>query len=85
MQTSAWYNAVLTYLTDPNNSAEVDLQGNYEFLTVLIPTLNNASTTTVHISDASGGTFTPLYMFDTATFGDFAQLTDDLTTKGHHL
>lgn len=77
---SAWKDAVITYGTDPNNSAEVDLEGNYEFLTVVIPTLNSASATTVHISDASGGTFVPLYMFDTNVVGDFAQSTDDLTT-----
>jgi len=80
MQTSAWYNAVITKDTNATTSAEVDLQGNYEFLTVIIPTLSNAATTTVHISDASGGTWFPMYMFDTAAVGDFAQLTDDADT-----
>ena len=77
---SGWKDAVITFGTDPNNSAEVDLEGAYEYLTVIIPTLSNASTTTVHISDASGGTFVALYMFDTNAVGDFAQITDDLTT-----
>ena len=80
MLSSAWKTAVITFGTDPNNSAEVDLDGAYEFLIVIIPTLSNASTTTVHISDVSGGTFVALYMFDTAAVGDFAQITDDLTT-----
>lgn len=83
MLPSAWKDAVLTYGTDPNNSAEVDLEGAYEFLTVLNPTLDNASTITVHVSDARAGTFYPIHMFDTAAQGDYAQLTDDEdTSKG---
>lgn len=77
---SGWKNAVLTYGTNPTTTPEVDLEGAYEFLTVIIPTLNATSTTTVHISDVSGGTFTALHMFDTNAVGDFAQITDDSTT-----
>ena len=80
MLPSAWIDAVITKDTDPNNSAEVNLVRAYEFLTVIIPTLSNASTTTVHISDKSSGTFVPLYMPDTNAVGDFAQITDDATT-----
>ena len=80
MITSTWLDAVLTFGTDTKVTAEVDLQGSYENLTVIIPTLNSASKVTVHISDASGGTFYPLHMFDTNAVGDFAQSTDDLTT-----
>jgi len=80
MQASAWYDAVLTFGTDTKNSAEVDLQGSYANLTVIIPTLNSASKVTVHIATESGGTFYPLYMFDTAAVGDFVQSTDDADT-----
>jgi len=80
MLPSRWKSAVISYATDAKISAEVDLGGAYEFLTVIIPTLSNASTTTVHISDKSAGTFVPMYMFDTAAVGDFAQLTDDADT-----
>lgn len=80
MLVSPWKTALLSYGTDTKNSAEVDLEGSYANLMVIIPELNSASKVTVHISDASGGTFYPLYMFDTAAVGDFAQSTDDLTT-----
>lgn len=80
MIASAWFNAVITKDTDPNNSAEVDLGGNYEFLTVIIPTLSNASTTTVHISDASGGTFVPVYRWDEDTATNLAHTTADADT-----
>ena len=80
MITSGWKNAVITFATDDNNSAEVNLGGTYESLMVLIPTLSNASKTTVHVCNVSGGTFVPLYMFDTNAVGDFAQITDDADT-----
>lgn len=80
MLPSAWKDAVITFATDAKVSAQVDLGGAYEFLTVIIPTLSNAATTTVHISDADGGTFVGLYMFDEAAVGDYAQLTDDADT-----
>lgn len=83
MLPSPWKDAVITYLTNPTTTPEVNLDGAYEFLTVLNPTLSNASTITVHVSNTRGGTFYPTYMFDTAAQGDYAQLTDDEdTSKG---
>ena len=83
MLPSPWKDAVITFGTNPTTTPEVNLDGAYEFLTVLNPTLNNASTITVHISNTSGGTFYPIHMFDTAAQGDYAQLTDDEdTSKG---
>ena len=78
---SAWKDAVITKDTNPTTTPEVDLEGAYEFLTVLNPTLSNASKITVHVSNTSGGTFYPTYMFDTAAQGDYAQLTDDEDTS----
>ena len=78
---SAWKSAVLTYTTNTTQSAEVDLGAPYEFLTVLIPTLSNASVTTVHISDASAGTFYPVYGFNTSATADFAHATTDENTS----
>lgn len=78
---SAWKSAVITKDTDPNNSAEVDLGASYEFATVLIPTLSNASVTTVHISDVSGGTFYPVYAFNTSATADFAHASTDVNTS----
>ena len=80
MLPSAWKDATIIYLTDTTASAEVGLGGAYEFLTVIIPELAGSYTTTVHIAYESGGTFYPLYMFDTAAVGDFAQITDGATT-----
>ena len=78
---SEWFDAVITFATDPNNSAEVNLRASYEYLTVLIPTLSNASITTVHISNTSGGTFYPVYQFDADATADFAHATTDADTS----
>ena len=60
MLTSEWKSAVITYATDDDLTAEVDLGDNYEFLTVLIPTINSA-TVSIHVSDTTGGTFYPVH------------------------
>lgn len=74
----AWKTVVLTATT---TSAEVDLGYIYQKLLVLIPTLDDAAKTTVHVAMGTGETFIPLYMFDTNAVGDFAQTTDDLDTS----
>ncbi|KKK69186.1 hypothetical protein LCGC14_2936540, partial [marine sediment metagenome] len=65
---------------DDTLSAEVDLGGNYEFLTVLIPTITN-STVTITVAESSGGTFFPVYDLKAAATGDFAQITTAATTS----
>ena len=75
-----WHPALLDFSVDPLLSEEVDLQEAFEFITVIIPTLAGAYTTTVHIAMTPGGTYYPLHMFDTAAVGDFAQITDGATT-----
>lgn len=77
---TGWKAALLDFSVDADNSEEVDLEGAYEFLTVIIPTLAGSYTTTVHVAMTAGGTYYPLYMFDTAAVGDFAQITDGATT-----
>lgn len=75
---SLWKSAVIA--AAGTTSAEVNLERDYEFLTVLIPTLGDSATTTVHISDATAGTFYPVYAFDADATGDFAHATSDATT-----
>lgn len=74
---SKWFDAVITAATDKKISAEVDLEGAYEFLTVIIPTLGDASNVTVHICEASGGTFVPVYRWDEDTAATLAHTTSD--------
>ena len=64
MLPSPWENAVIAKDTDAKNSVEVDLRAGYEFLTVFIPELSVAATTTVHTCDVTGGTFAPVYRWD---------------------
>ena len=78
MLPSKWESAVIA--ANGTISAEVDLGRDYEFLTVIIPTLGDTATTTVHISDASAGTFVPMYYPDMDATGDFAHATSDATT-----
>jgi len=79
MKKSGWITA--TIAAAGTTSAEVDLKEAYEFLTVLIPTLGDSATTTVHISNKSGGTFYPVYALDDDATGDFAHATSDATTS----
>ena len=76
---SPWETATVDISVDANLSTEVDLGKPYEFLTVLIPTITN-STVTVHISESAGGTYFPLYVFDSDATGDFTHATSAATT-----
>ncbi len=76
---TAWKTALVDISDDDTLSTEVDLQGYYEFLMVLIPTITS-STVTVHVSETSGGTYFPVYVFDGNATGDFAHATTAATT-----
>ena len=71
---SPWITTTLAYATDDDLTPEVNLQANYEFLTVILPVLES-TTVTVHISDASAGTFIPLHILDDDATGSFAHAT----------
>ena len=75
-----WLSALIDQSVDDDLSEEVDLQGHFEFLAVIIPTLDGSHTTTVHIAMESGGTYYPIYQLDIASAADFAQLTTGATT-----
>lgn len=75
-----WLSALVDKSVDPDLSEEVDLQGNFEFLAVIQPALDNASTVTVHIAMTSGGTYYPVYQLDNDTAADFQQLTTGSAT-----
>lgn len=62
-------------------SAEVDLGMICNRVLVLIPTLGDTATTTVHISNKASGTFYPVYEFDADATGVFAHATSDATTS----
>lgn len=79
MIAGTWKTALIDISVSTTLSAEVDLGDNYEFLTVLIPTITN-STVTVHIAEASGGTFFPVYALDDDATGDFTHATTQATT-----
>ncbi len=73
----AWLTATLTSST---TSQEVNLGYPFQKLLVLIPTLGASGTSTVHVSNASGGTFFPLYALDDDATGDFVNATTAATT-----
>ena len=80
MLTSRWKTALIDVSVDPHLSAEVDLGGNYEFLTVIQPELPESHAVSVHISTTTGGTFYPAYALDGDSVDDHAQLTSILDT-----
>lgn len=80
MLTSRWKTALIDVSVDVHLSAEVDLGGNYEFLTVIQPELPENHATTVHISTTSGGTFYPIYSLKGIDVDDHAQTTSSLDT-----
>ena len=80
MITSEWKTALVDVSVDDDLSAEVDLGGNYEFLTVIQPTLEGAHTVTVHVAMSTGGTFYPIYALDGDSTGDHAQITTGSAT-----
>lgn len=77
---SAFKDALIDISADDDLSAEVDLGANFEFLTVLVPTITS-STVTVHVSDKSGGTFYPIYKHKQEAVADTAQVTTAETTS----
>ena len=74
MKCSPWKTASLAYATDDDLTPEVDLGYPYDFLTVIIPTIES-STVTVHVAQKSGGTFQALHEFDDDATGSFAHAT----------
>ena len=77
---TAFKEALVDVSADDDLSLEVDLGGNFEFLTVLVPTITS-STVTVRVSDRSGGTFYPLYRLDDDATGDFVDATTAAVTS----
>lgn len=77
---TAWLSALIDQDVDDDLSEEVDLDGNFEFLTVIQPELDGAHTVTVHIAMSAGGTYYPLYQLDNDTAADFEQITTGLAT-----
>ena len=75
-----WLSALVDQSVDDDLSEEVDLQGHFEFLTVIQPTLDGAHTVTVHIARTSGGTYYPIYKPKEEATGDVAQITTGLAT-----
>ena len=63
-----WKDAVITYLTDDNLSAEVDLEIDATKLLVLVPAIDNA-TVGVDVAEKSGGTFYPVQAMKAETTG----------------
>ena len=79
MLSGPWVTATLAYGTHTTLTPEVDMKGSYEFALVLIPTITS-STTSLQVSNASGGTFFPLYALDDDATGCFAHATSAATT-----
>ena len=80
MLPSEWLDAIVDISDDDTLSTEVNLLRDYEFLTVLIPTIDS-STVTVHISETAAGTYYPLYVMDGNATGDFVHTTGAETTS----
>ena len=72
--------STITLLQD-DATEEVDLQGNFEFLTVIIPTLGQASKLEAQIARESGGTFYSVWHWDADAAGDFLGQTTSITTS----
>jgi len=72
---TAWLSVLIDQDVDDDLSGEVDLDGSFEFLTVIQPELDGAHTVTVHIAMTSGGTYYPLYQLDDDAAADFEQIT----------
>jgi hypothetical protein len=67
-----WKSAVITIATDDDLSAEVDLGRDYEYLDIIIPTIDS-SNISLYVSRNTGGTFYQLgdstSYFEAATGG----------------
>ena len=80
MLASKWFSALLDVSVDANATEEVDLGKNFEFLTVVIPTLTQSSKLEAQIAMKSGGTFYPVWHWDADAAGDFLGQTTSITT-----
>ena len=81
---TGWYSAIITIATDPVKTPEIDLGRDYEFLDILIPTIDSANLTFT-VSNLTGGTYYTVKDMDgvtltiTAGTGLFAVGADDLS------
>lgn len=80
MLASKWFSALLDVDVDADLTEEVDLGGNYEFLTVLIPTLTENSKIEAQIAMKSGGTFYPVWRWKVTSASDLVGQTSSITT-----
>ena len=80
MLPSKWLDALLDVDVDADATEEVDLGGDYEFLTVIVPTLTQASKLEAQIAIASGGTFYPVWRWDGDAAQDLVGQTTSITT-----
>ena len=53
---TGWYSAIITIATDAAKTPELDLGRDYEFLDILIPTIDSANVS-FQVAETSGGTF----------------------------
>jgi hypothetical protein len=77
---SAWKAALVDISVSDTVSEEVDLENNYTYATVLIPTITS-STVSLKVSMTSGGTYFPLYRLDDDATGSFVDATTAGTTS----
>jgi len=80
MHASSWKLALLDVDVDADATAEVDLGENYEFMTVLVPTLGQASTLEAQVAMSSGGDFFPMWRWDADTATDIVGTSSSITT-----
>lgn len=80
MLPSGWLPALLDVSVDPDATVEVDLGGSYEFMTVIVPTLGQASTLEAQVAMTSGGTFYPMWRWDGNSATDLVGTTSSITT-----
>lgn len=80
MLASSWYSALLDVDVNADATEEVDLEANYEFMTVIIPTLTQNAKLEAQVAMSSGGTFYPMWRWDADTAQDLVGQTSNITT-----
>ncbi|KKN29859.1 hypothetical protein LCGC14_0839880 [marine sediment metagenome] len=80
MLASEWKPALLDISVDADATEEVDLGADYEYMTVIVPTLTQASTLEAQIARESGGTFYPMWRWDGNSATDLVGTTSSITT-----
>ena len=80
MKATGWLPALLDVDVDADATEEVDLDDSFEFLTVIVPTLGQASKLEAQIAMTPGGTFYPVWHWDADAAGDFLGQTTSITT-----